>query len=488
MPTPHDRLFKRADIYYYRRRVPVNLRLFFKTPVFVVSLKTSQISNAKRLANCYDLHFDFLKNKAIMDKIDPSQIHKLTMSRDASGELKVEVTPDDMRELIAFSPDQLAAIFNSFSNKTDVKAVELDAASPLQSAVSIKTHPTISELIELFLARKRSKKANFEAPENHLTFLRRLQEILKDINTIDEITSGHVDQVIDKLRGLPKYNKRYPNMTVDEILAVIKKDEKRLSEETINNHIELYAQLFNNYVKYHNRDYINHFAGMRQQADIKDRIKSNELRLSFVRDDLIKIFSSCRFSSLGYAKNYQYWTPLIALFTGARRAEIASLYKEDVYQDEHGIWVIDINLNHADKKLKTQNSLRKTPLHPWLLEHGFLDFVNSIHHERIFPELKTFNKDEGYGRNIGENFNQYIHEKLEINELKVFHSFRHTFASELMRQKVDEIIIEQLSGREDGNASTGRKYYYDSHDTPALFEEIKKLNFSEELKSARWKK
>jgi hypothetical protein len=28
MPTPHDRLFKRPDIYYYSRRVPANLRPF----------------------------------------------------------------------------------------------------------------------------------------------------------------------------------------------------------------------------------------------------------------------------------------------------------------------------------------------------------------------------------------------------------------------------------------------------------------------------
>lgn len=491
MLTPSDRLFKRAGIYYYRRRVSPQLRQFFKTTLFVISLRTKSLADAKRLANCYDSHFDYLKNKEIMDKIDPSKIRQMTINRNASGEMNLEVTPDDMRELSNFSPEQLSAIFNSFSGGTSINpsqlAVPLPTAAP--QITSEKSHPTLSTLINQFFTHKRSKKASYVTPKNHLTFLRRLQEILSNVNTIDEITADHVASVIEKLRGLPTVSTRYPNKTVDQILTVVKANEDRLSEKTINNHLELYAQVFDYYVKYHNRDYINNFSGMSQQVDIRDKVKSNELRPSFTRDDLQTIFYSPRFSGGKYIKNYQYWTPIIALFTGARRAEIASLYREDIYQDKHGVWVMDINLNQDDKKVKSVNSIRVTPLHPWLINHGFIEFKESIRHPRIFPELKTFDEDEGYGRNLGENFNKYLHEKLNIDEEKVFHSFRHTFASELARQDVSDLIIEQLSGRDDtGNVTTGRKYYIDGSDTPTLLTYIAKLDFSEELKNVYWKK
>ncbi|MBS3964244.1 MAG: site-specific integrase [Methylomonas sp.] len=490
MLTPQDRLFKRADIYYYRRRVPANLRPFFKSPVFVISLKTPQLCNAKRLANCYDLHFDFLNNKAIMDKIDPTKVRKMTVTADSTGSIKYEVSPDDMREMTNMSPDQIAAMISSFSQGIGYKPTQLD--TPVKASVELpspaKAYPTLESLIEQFFAFKKSKKASYVPPKNHLTFLRRLQEILVDVSTIDEITATHVNTVIDKLRKLPVASIRYPNMTVEEIISKVKQDEERLADKTINNHIELYAQVFDYYESYHDKNYINYFAGMRQQADIKDKVKSNELRSSFTRDDLTTIFSSPRFAQRRYVKNYQYWTPLIALFTGARRAEIASLYREDIYQDKRGIWVMDINLNHEDKRVKTVNSVRVTPLHPWLLNHGFLDFVKSIHHPRIFPELKTIDEDEGYGRNLGENFNGFIHTKLNIEEDKVFHSFRHTFASELSRQGVNDSIIEQLSGREDAGSTTGRKFYIDSADTPTLLTYINKLDFTEELKLVQWKK
>ncbi len=49
-----------------------------------------------------------------------------------------------------------------------------------------------------------------------------------------------------------------------------------------------------------------------------------------------------------------------------RLQEILQLYVEDVYQ-VNGVWVLDLNTNHDDKKLKTDQSKRVIPIHDdWL--------------------------------------------------------------------------------------------------------------------------
>ena len=64
------------------------------------------------------------------------------------------------------------------------------------------------------------------------------------------------------------------------------------------------------------------------------------------------------------------------------------------------VWVIDINEETKDKKLKTRNSKRIIPLHQTLIDLGFLDYYN-IHEkkgkERLFHEL-SLGRD-GYTKN-----------------------------------------------------------------------------------------
>jgi integrase len=66
-----------------------------------------------------------------------------------------------------------------------------------------------------------------------------------------------------------------------------------------------------------------------------------------------------------------YWCPLIALFTGARAEEIASLDLEQIYPVK-GIWIIDI------LKGKTANAKRRVPIHDQLIALGLVDYVASL--------------------------------------------------------------------------------------------------------------
>lgn len=62
-----------------------------------------------------------------------------------------------------------------------------------------------------------------------------------------------------------------------------------------------------------------------------------------------------------------YWCPLIALFTGARAEEIASLDVSRIYPVK-GIWIIDI------LKGKNANAKRRVPVYNVLIDLGLVDY------------------------------------------------------------------------------------------------------------------
>ena len=70
-----------------------------------------------------------------------------------------------------------------------------------------------------------------------------------------------------------------------------------------------------------------------------------------------------------------FWFPIVALFTGARRTEIAQLKLGDIRQAS-GIHFIDFNDEGNDQNLKNLSSARSVPIHRKLIEIGFLDYVD----------------------------------------------------------------------------------------------------------------
>jgi integrase len=85
-----------------------------------------------------------------------------------------------------------------------------------------------------------------------------------------------------------------------------------------------------------------------------------------------------------------FWLPRLALFTGARRSELAGLTVENVDTESFGAPVTKDR--SCGKRLKTQGSQRAVPLHKELIRLGFLEFVSSVRKEQggsswLFPEI-----------------------------------------------------------------------------------------------------
>ncbi|MFN5745001.1 MAG: hypothetical protein ACK443_02780 [Methylococcaceae bacterium] len=118
----------------------------------------------------------------------------------------------------------------------------------------------------------------------------------------------------------------------------------------------------------------------------KPKARDSKSRVPFTDDDLRRLFLSEPYLKGTVKRPSEFWVPLLALFTGARLAELVQLHCSDVYSVD-GIWVLD--LNELDGKfLKSENSKRIVPIHSALIELGFLDFVKlrKKTSPRLFPE------------------------------------------------------------------------------------------------------
>lgn len=179
---------------------------------------------------------------------------------------------------------------------------------------------------------------------------------------------------------------------------------------------------------------------------------SNEQLSSFFRSP---IYSGCKSDEEDFlpgdllVRDYRYWLPLIALYSGARLGEIAQLETADVKQ-LHGTWVFHITREGSTKKTtKTPGSQRVVPIHPKLIEFGLTELHASRLNagcERLFPEIECDTRGQISGR-PSRWFGRYM-ARVGLREGNKFnfHSFRHTATDALRRAGYTDDQIAPLLG------------------------------------------
>jgi integrase len=78
------------------------------------------------------------------------------------------------------------------------------------------------------------------------------------------------------------------------------------------------------------------------------------------------------------------WVPLLGAYSGARLSEICQLRADDI-AEVNGIWCMKIVPEAGS--VKTAGSERIVPLHPAVIEAGFLQYVSNLTSGPIFPAL-----------------------------------------------------------------------------------------------------
>lgn len=220
-----------------------------------------------------------------------------------------------------------------------------------------------------------------------------------------------------------------------------------------------------------------------RKLKVRDRRKKSALKDIFDNTNLFEVKTKifCNIQKL-YAKNPErVWVPMIGFYQGMRLEEIAQLHLEDVYQNELGTWVFDLNEDYDEngqliKKIKNNPSVRVIPIHPKLIEYGFLDYCEEAKkagHERVFYKLKDGR--DGFGRGVSDWFNTQTKRHISKSEKKSFHSTRHTFMQLLKNLSVDEHKITGLVGH--GEEKIAYDRYGNEFSPEVLLPELIKVEY-----------
>jgi integrase len=195
----------------------------------------------------------------------------------------------------------------------------------------------------------------------------------------------------------------------------------------------------------------------------------------FADNELRSIFDHAKLSAL--TEPHKFWVPLLGLFQGMRVNEAAQLYVDDISVDR--IPTITISGEREGQNIKTRSSNRLIPIHPMLIELGFLDYVEDLRQlksRHLFPGLRW--GKSGPGESISNWFNRTVLKKCGITtKQKTLHSLRHTFCTSAERHQVRIHRIARLVGHAPSGDTT-LEHYVGEADVPECLKDIKKVRYS----------
>ena len=304
------------------------------------------------------------------------------------------------------------------------------------------------------------------AAQNEATF-KQLIEVIGDI-PIAAVTKSVVRDYKQTLLSYPanRYKGKRREKTLEQLLE---EGCVSISLETVRNIMGRVSSFFNWLVKQGCRE-DNPFSGVAPRRAHSARSE----RSPFTDDDLKLLFGTAIYKDKIYAHDWQYWLPLLGLYTGARLEELCQLKGQD-FKVVDGWHYIDIHgEGDTQNRVKTPSSIRKIPVHSELINLGLLDVVNKRSRECFLFNLKRINTNLGHLPS--KWFSGYKASLGLPKGTKVFHSFRHTLRDKLTLSGVPNEHIRELLGHEQIGETFGR--YGSSIPVNVLAESLEKLDFS----------
>lgn len=162
-------------------------------------------------------------------------------------------------------------------------------------------------------------------------------------------------------------------------------------------------------------------------------------RLPYSRDDIQNLIIQLNKKYRLKFEPHKLWIPLIALYNGMRQGEICQLYCDDIVIVD-GIDCFRIrDYKERNQSVKNDQSQRTIPIHPTLLELGFIDFIASrrkLKYERPWQGMKNrpvdyYVKSDNYSHYFekwyNDTFRKFVIVDKQEGKQKPFHSLRHTF-------------------------------------------------------------
>jgi integrase len=204
-------------------------------------------------------------------------------------------------------------------------------------------------------------------------------------------------------------------------------------------------------------------------------------------ENLIKLFNSRIYTdkSVKLVKPEQYWIPIIASYSGMRQNEICQLkindIKSEIVSNGKTIYYFDIN-DDEDKHLKNDNAHRLVPIHPKLIELGFLDYYNSVKdkQEQLWKNFRLHPTQNRFSTDYSKNFMKFFRANITTEKEQTFHSMRHNVSTKLLNNavmhKLPKALMNQILGHEPDKDESSQTYSQ-GYGIKELYEGIKTLDY-----------
>ncbi|MBY0401416.1 site-specific integrase [Myxococcota bacterium] len=220
------------------------------------------------------------------------------------------------------------------------------------------------------------------------------------------------------------------------------------------------------------------------------RTKSYERREAFSLGDLHKLFTLDLQAEVKRGFPERWWVPCLMLMNATRTNEVCQLRLRDVVEID-GIPCLRILPEDATQSTKTEESDRVIPLHPQVIDLGFLDYIEERREAtgndpaaQVFPNL-TYRRRGGYKSKVVGFFageKGYL-ERIGIREdmRKTLYSLRHTSITAMERAGVKDLARAQLTGHA-RQGDQGRLTYISDREARELMQELSKVDWNEALR------
>ena len=355
---------------------------------------------------------------------------------------------------------------------------------------------TVREVLDRFRAdpaRHRTRKTDLHYA-NLTEMVVGLWGESRAIHTIDREACR---ELLDTLRWLPSNAaKRFPKLSVVEASRMAKEKNlpRILTAASVNGYMSKFRAVMNFAA---NEEWIDRNPAKGLQ--VVDQVSRRDKRNPFSNEQLRLIFDAplyrgCVDDWHGYAmpglarpKRGRFWVPLIALFSGMRLNEICQLDVADLRRlDDVDCFFVTAGPSNSenDKRLKTLSSERFIPVHPILIEIGFMTFVEErrrVRAVKLFSELQRSSTGY-YSDPFSKWFRRFLQRAGASQPKTCFHSFRHCYRDAMREANIEHGLAHALggwsvSGGKDGSevsALYGRGYR-----PRTMFEAVSKITYPE---------
>jgi integrase len=431
---------RHGTIYYFRRRIPIDLKPHIRNDLLLKSLNTTSkkiaVMLARNLASQSDNLFEHIR--AMSKKTTDNFLATYTL----------EIDLDEYRR-----PTK----------------IRVDAEPHETEAVRAAIDPMINSSNAQNNSLQPSTHINDLATDTKKDFQTFIDEYLKEADLKGTSKANYKS----KLEFAKKYfgnNYYLLNVNQPSIVNFSTYVKSVIANPTTQGH---YIQIVVSFINWH---FLRHGIALLTSATLISTRKTPDYedRDELTLDDVRVIFEN----AYNYYRNqpHKWWLTVAVAFTGCRVEEICQMnIKNDLKHDHvNNIWYIQIDERPEDdgttkKSVKKLTSWRHLPIHSALIKHGFLEYLNSQKTKgatRPFElgwrprvvESENINKWSLYPSKWGgRELDKLCKKGLIVKDKKTyFHSMRHTIARLMQNAGVSNDISEAIAGRSSGNGEQGR--------------------------------